>query len=395
MTSSPFRPCTIGLLLLALSVPPVGAIVIRDDVPVAESIALGARYPATGHFNDSVACTLIRPRWAITAAHVAEDQQPFVNYYVTFNGKRYGVEKTIFHPRRVAGTVDSQADLALLKLDRDVEGVEPVPLYSRPDEVDLLITRVGWGKTGTGSTGATGERSKEPRGMTNRIEAVFQDSFITTFDAPPAGTKLEGASGPGDSGGPAYVEVGGKTYLAGVGSNSTGNADEGPIGKYGTVNAYCRVSTHVSWINKTIAADPPATVQWSALVRSTKSWPKSAAGIWLKSFFGLFNGGDPVRLAEFFASHRKPKPDAAPGKPNLDKLTESFRSLIETYGAYELYGYKTAGPYRMAALVYSPKAKQWRSLNLELEPKAPHRSKDFFSADEEAPAGVGGETGTP
>jgi hypothetical protein len=395
MKSSPLRLCTIGVLLFALSVLPSRAIVLRDDASVAESIALGARYPATGHFSDSVACTLIRSRWAITAAHVAEEQQPFADYFVTFNGKRYGVEKIIIHPRRVVGTVDSQADLALLKLDRDVEGVEPVPLYTRPDEVDLLITRVGWGKTGIGSTGATGERSKEPRGMTNRIEAIFQDSFITTFDAPPAGTKLEGATGPGDSGGPAYVEVGGKTYIAGVGSNSTGSADEGTIGKYGTVNAYCRISTHVSWINKTIAADPPATVQWSALIRTTKSWPKSAAGTWMKTFFGLFNGGDPARVAEFFAAHRKPKPDAPPGKPKLDKLTESFRSQIETYGAYELRGYKTAGPYRMAALVYSPKEKQWRSLNLELEPKTPHRSKDFFSADEEAPKGVGGEARTP
>ncbi|HEV7506021.1 MAG TPA: trypsin-like serine protease [Thermoanaerobaculia bacterium] len=395
MKSSPLRLWLAVVVLLGLGVVPGRAIVIRDDAPVAESIALGARYPATGHFSDSVACTLIRPRWAITAAHVAEEQQPFVDYFVTFNGKRYGVEKIIIHPQRVLGAVDSQADLALLKLDRDVEGVEPIPLYTRQDEVDLLITRVGWGKTGIGSTGATGERSREPRGMTNKIEAVFQDSFITTFDAPPAGTKLEGATGPGDSGGPAYVEVGGKTYLAGVGSNSTGNPDEGPVGKYGTVNAYCRVSTHVAWINKMIAADPPSTVQWSPLVRSSKSWPTSAAGTWLKSFFGLFNGGDAAQLAEFFASHRKPKPDAAPGKPNLDKLTESFRLLIETYGAYDLYGYKTAGPYRIAALVYSPKAKQWRSLNLELDPKAPHRSKDFFSADEEAPKGVGGEAKTP
>src|SRR4051812_38718638 len=237
--------------------------------------------------------------------------------------------------------------------------------------------------------------SKEPRGMTNRIEATFQDSLITTFDAPPAGTKLEGATGPGDSGGPAYVEVGGKTYLAGVGSNSSGSAEEGTLGKYGAVNAYCRVSTHVSWINKTIAADSPSTVQWSKLVRTTKSWPKGAAGVWMKNFFDLFNGGDPARVAEFYATHRKPKPDVAPGKPNLDKLTESFRSMIETYGIYELRGYKTAGPYRMATLVYSPKEKLWRSLNLELEPKAPHRSTDFFSADEEAPKGVGGEVTKP
>jgi hypothetical protein len=370
----------------ALGAPPSHAIVIRDDVPEAESIALGARYPATGHFDGSVACTLIRPRWAITAAHVAEEQQPFVDHWVEFNGKRYAVEKMIFHPLRVFGAVDSSEDLALLKLDRDVEGVEPVPLYTQHDELDLPIVRVGWGKTGTGKTGATGERSREPRGCTNKIEAVFQDSIITTFDAPPAGTKLEGATGPGDSGGPSYVEIAGKTYLAGVGSFSTGEGAD--VGKYGVINASCRISTHVAWINRTIAADPPATVQWSPLVKNSKTWPKSAAGRWLNSYFDLYNGGDAARLAAFIDSHREVKPGAAPGKPNLDKLTETFRSLFETYGAYELYGYKAAGPYRVAALVYSAKAKQWRSLDLELNQAAPHRTKDFYSADEEPPKGV-------
>jgi hypothetical protein len=38
--------------------------------------------------------------------------------------------------------------------------------------------------------------------------------------------------------------------------------------------------------------------------------------------------------------------------------------------------------YRMAALVYSVKARQWRSLDLELSQAAPHRTKDFYSADE-------------
>src|SRR3954468_3937346 len=171
MATPSLRTCTVNVLLFALSALPGRAIVIRDDVPEAESIALGTRYPATGHFNDSVACTLIRPRWALPAAHVAEEQQPFVDYYVTFAGRRYQVEKIIFHPQRVAGAVDSSEDLALLKLDRDVEGVEAVPLFSQQDEVDLPITRVGWGMTGTGKTGATGERSRVPRGMTNRIEA--------------------------------------------------------------------------------------------------------------------------------------------------------------------------------------------------------------------------------
>ncbi len=369
--------------LVALGVPPGRAIVIRDDVPVAESIALGARYPATGHFDGSVACTLIRPRWAITAAHVAEEQQPFFDHYVEFNGKRYAVVKMIFHPLRVFDAVDSSNDLALLKLDRDVEGVEPVPLYTRHDEVDLPVVRVGWGKTGIGSTGATGERSKEPRGCTNKIEAVFQDSIITTFDAPPRGTKLEGATGPGDSGGPSYVEIEGKTYLAGVGSFSTGEAED--VGKYGTVNASCRISTHVAWINRTIAADPPSTVPWSRLVKSSKAWPQTAAGHWLKTYVDLFNRGDVARLATFYDSRREPKPGAAPGKRNLDKLTETFRSLFETYGAYDLYGYKTAGPYRIAAIVYSAKAKQWRSLVLNLNKTAPHRTKDFYSADEEQP----------
>jgi len=200
-------------------------------------------------------------------------------------------------------------------------------------------------------------------------------------DAPPAGTKIEGATGPGDSGGPSYVEIAGKTYLAGVGSFSTGEGAD--VGKYGVINASCRISTHVAWINRTIAADPPATVQWSPLVQSSKAWPKSAAGQWVKSYFDLYNKEDFKRLAVFIDSHR-----AVPGKTSVEQIAETYRSLFETYGAYDLYGYRTAGPYRMAALVYSAKAKQWRSLDLELNPAAPHRTKDFYSADEDPPKGA-------
>lgn len=43
------------------------SIVIRHDRDDEKYLALGAKYPQSGHFQERVGCTLIAPRWAITA----------------------------------------------------------------------------------------------------------------------------------------------------------------------------------------------------------------------------------------------------------------------------------------------------------------------------------------
>jgi hypothetical protein len=51
---------------------------------------------------------------------------------VILGGERYTVEKSVLHPDW-EGNFDNLTtahDLALLKLDRPAEGIEPVPLYA-------------------------------------------------------------------------------------------------------------------------------------------------------------------------------------------------------------------------------------------------------------------------
>src|SRR5262245_36806523 len=108
------------IVMIAVAADNIYSIVIRHDREDEKYLALGAKYPVVGFFQGSVSCALIAPRWAITAAHVVESNPGFINYYVMFGEKRYEVEKIILHPSRVRDTVDSSADIALLKFKEPV-----------------------------------------------------------------------------------------------------------------------------------------------------------------------------------------------------------------------------------------------------------------------------------
>jgi secreted trypsin-like serine protease len=70
------------------------------------------------------------------------------------------------------------------------------------------------------------------------------------FDAPGdlRTTVLEGVSGPGDSGGPAFCGEGAGVLLAGVSSGQSSRAAGGLPGRYGVVEYYVRVSRYIDWI---------------------------------------------------------------------------------------------------------------------------------------------------
>lgn len=61
---------------------------------------------------------------------------------------------------------------------------------------------------------------------------------------------LEGISGPGDSGGPAFLEIDGVIFLAGVSSWQDNRAQGGRQGVYGVLEYYARVSSYVGWIDE-------------------------------------------------------------------------------------------------------------------------------------------------
>lgn len=361
-----------GVFVLGIGFPFQNAfsIVIRHDREDEKYLALGAKYPVSGYLQEQVGCTLIAPRWAITAAHTIESNPAFIDYYVMFGGKRYEIEKIIIHPARVRDTVDSSADIALLKLKEPVTDITPALLYDKIDEPGKIVTLVGYGVTGTGLTGATGERGKL-RGATNRIEGALENSLLLVFDAPPLGTDLEGVSGAGDSGSPALYEENGKLYIIGVGSFNSGDPKEGTVGKYGTFEGYARISTRRAWILDTMKADPPTSI-WGDLSKlKNNAFPQNIFGRRAEAFFKAFNSGKESEIAEFYAAHRPPHPQ---GKTPQERA-KGWQELLDQYGTYEVYGYATQGNYLYSYLVYSTREKIWRGVMLEFEETKPHKIK--------------------
>ena len=221
--------------------------IIRHDRDEADYRRLGLQYPAVGKISPDGTGTLIAPRWVLTAAHVAQMFRRREGA-VSFGGRSYAVEASFIHPDwKGFGDV---ADIALLRLAEPVQGIEAVGLNEKKDEAGKPVVFVGYGDFGTGKTGAV-KVDGVLRGATNQVAEVQERAIFFTFNDPADATRLEGISGPGDSGGPALVERKGKLWTLGV--SSVGMEPEGQKpGTYGARERYTRVSTYVGWIHKTM-----------------------------------------------------------------------------------------------------------------------------------------------
>ncbi len=243
-----------GALLLTGALPSRhDRIIRRHDQPDSLYLALGRGYPALAHINlptpkgfaDGEG-TLIAPRWALTAAHVGAEVKR--GHRITVAGADYPVDSIALHPDWSDG---GPHDLALLRLARPVEGVRPARLYREAAEHDRVIVLLGYGDTGDGLTGPQGN-DRQVRGATNRVDEATDLWLKFAFDAPGSSraTPLEGVSGPGDSGGPAFLQDVEGPVLAGVSSGQSSRATGGRPGRYGVVEYYVRVSRYVGWIER-------------------------------------------------------------------------------------------------------------------------------------------------
>ena len=235
------------LLVLCLCVAPLHAVVLRHDRADAEAVTLGRRFAAAGRVVPDGGCTLIRPAWAVTAAHVAARLRP--GAMVEFDGTPYTVRRVVAHPDATGPAgAPPEVDLALLEFTTAVTGVEPVALYKGREELGRPAFIVGYGDYG--AAGSPFQRTDgRRRAVANTIDDAGPKRVFLRFDAPPAGLPLEGVGAPGDSGGPALIEADGRLALVGVSSASM----DGKPGTYGVVDVYTRISSYVDWIEKTIA----------------------------------------------------------------------------------------------------------------------------------------------
>jgi hypothetical protein len=229
------------------------AIIMRHDRDEQAYLDLALRYPAAvtvrradGRNGLGDEGTLIDPRWVLTAAHVAAELGP--GDLAEVGGKIHHIARVVRHPDWHSAA-DVKADIALLQLTAPVTNVTPAHLYTGNDEQGMVVTLVGRGGAGTGLTGPVRE-DRRIRAATNRIDDAEGSVLRFRFDGPAdsAVTELEGISGPGDSGGAAYVERGGTQYVIGVSSGQNARAANGQRGHYKVLEFYTRVSHFADWI---------------------------------------------------------------------------------------------------------------------------------------------------
>jgi len=188
----------------------------RHDKDEAEFLKLAEKFEKyMCHLNlPDCEGTIIADQWAISAR----------KHFVIVNDVEIEVDKVIMYKDwDITETDDNSSliDIALLHLKTKPTNALQAKLYVDEDEVDKLIYMVGKGANGNGLVGVNGFDEKQ-RGATNRVETATEKWLTWTFDHPNTKTKYlteyEGISGPGDSGGPAFILKNDTVYLAGISS---------------------------------------------------------------------------------------------------------------------------------------------------------------------------------
>ncbi|MFN0152256.1 MAG: trypsin-like serine protease [bacterium] len=240
----------LALSLVLLCASPAAAVVLRHDKPDSASVELGVRFDAAGEIVGIGGCTLIAPTWGVTAAHVAA-AVPKSGGQVRFGDELIAIRRVVIHPEG-SGPKDRppEVDLALVELAGPVKGTRPLAIYRGREELGKTVYLVGYGDYGNPKSGVTRTDGRR-RAATNVIDDAGPLRIFMPFDEPPLGTAMEGVSGPGDSGGPALMEIGEKLFVVGVSSGAMGGRPE----QYAITDVYTRISAHVAWIDGILAGN--------------------------------------------------------------------------------------------------------------------------------------------
>lgn len=231
--------------------------IIRHDVDDQKYLDLGEEYSSSVAYLGGCAGTLIDSNWILTAAHCVKGRESAL-FNVQHIDKEYRVETIMVHPKFGLDR-EGQHDIALMQLKDPVMNGKPAELYDSKDEESRRVVFVGRGTFGNGQEGLI-EHDAKQRGATNTIIGTSDQWIEFEFDSPENATTLEGISGSGDSGGPAFITVDERLYVVGVSSRQRGNGLK--EGTYGVHEYYTRVSSNIAWIESVInnaekAADLP------------------------------------------------------------------------------------------------------------------------------------------
>ena len=249
----PFAAAIAFAAALLLAASPAGALLTRADRDDAEYLDLATRYPATVRLDvPEGSGVLISPRWVLTAAHGMEAMRDGPRQIrVVIGGRVREVLAVYQHPDWKPG---SPSDLALIHLRIPVEDVEPANVYRQSDEAGQTVRLVGHG-----ASGRIGERPSKPpadrkaRAGVNTVDRVEALTLALKIKSPDEASDLQGAFAAGDRGGPAFVEIGGEAFLAGIGSSTEDANADGILANAGDWDVFVRVSAFREWINQVTA----------------------------------------------------------------------------------------------------------------------------------------------
>lgn len=179
---------------------------------------------------------VIAPRFVLTAAHVV-GSAPAAQVQVRLNLDAPGTLIAAAAVTRFPGHSFPYDDLAIVELVHDVPDAVSVPsILTQPPDAALTLTVLGHGGSGQGNDGSNwvnGSAAVKRRGN-NALDVVLDHFgsdtrrstfYLFDFDGPSGngslggptlGNAVETTFAGGDSGGPAYAQIGGSWRLVGI-----------------------------------------------------------------------------------------------------------------------------------------------------------------------------------
>lgn len=258
-------------LLCTTFVAPSSAIIIRHDVGPARYEVRESSYPSVFFLEQQgnrkvCAATVIHQQWALTAAHCVEQTllgnklSNGRDFAVLVGGQDREIDAVIIHPEFDLENA-ADVDLALLRFKQASTTPRAMPLHLQELEPDSIVTLLGWGYFGLGTTGRQ-YNDGSLRLARNRITDVdrrFKIRFDDPRDRASQALPLEGLPSLGDSGGPALLENDNGLFLIGItiGEVTVNGFSEETQGEYGAIAIYEIVALQLDWIETVIGSSAP------------------------------------------------------------------------------------------------------------------------------------------